>query len=38
MGLKVGDFVEVENFPRSSADLDQGFRERLRRSPKPLGE
>lgn len=38
MGLKLGDRFEVENFPRSSADLDQGFRERLLRSPRPLGE
>ena len=33
MGLRLG--VECESLPKSSADLDHGLRERLRRSPSP---
>lgn len=35
IGFKFG--VECESLPRSSADLDHGLRERLRRSPSPRG-
>lgn len=33
IGFRFG--VECESFPRSSADLDHGLRDRFRRSPSP---
>ena len=35
MWLSDGVDCDIENLPRSSADFDQGLRDRLRRSPKP---
>lgn len=35
IGVSAGEDAEAEIFPRSSADLDQGLRDMLRRSPRP---